>query len=224
MKHGQAQHGAEQRPGHPAQAGPRGEHGDCAGHGQGDGQPAQAGDVVADVLGQQDVGGPAARGGEGEREAWQASSAAPGLSQQHDTDGSRGGPAPASAPGTVQGHRQRPEELQRAGGAERDARDREHEQQHQSGRHRTQHAAGQQIPAGEVPQARPDQGQQDYACPGQPQSGYAQRAELAEQVHRQGQPELDTRHGHHCHQRPAPGIAHAAGQRAACARRAHDAH
>jgi len=97
VKQGQCQHDEEQRPGHPGQLGAAGgQHGDDASHRHGDGQPAQARDVVADVLGQQDVGGPAGRGAKDEREAGRVDPAVPGLGQQHDAD--RGQYRPALAP------------------------------------------------------------------------------------------------------------------------------
>jgi hypothetical protein len=63
MQRGQRQHGGKQRPGHRVQSGGTGgKQRHDAGHRDGDGQPAEAGDPVADVLGQQDVGAPAGRG------------------------------------------------------------------------------------------------------------------------------------------------------------------
>jgi hypothetical protein len=171
------------------------------------------------VLGQQDVGGPAGGRGENERDAGRVDAAVPRLGQQDDAAGGRDRPAAASAPGAAQGYRQRAEELQCARGTERDARDGERERQRQAGRHHAQAAAGQQVPAGETAWPRPDQDHQQYACPGQPQSGHVDRAKPAEQVDGQGQPELDARHRRDCHHRPASGPGQVTGRPAAHAQR-----
>jgi len=224
MQHREREHRDHQRPGHPAQpGGAGGEHGDSTGDRDRDRQPAQAGDLVADMLGQQDVGGPAGPGGETEREPGGVDAALPGVSQQHDADRGQDRPAPAPAVGAVHRDRQRPEELERAGRAERDARDREHEQQHQAGGHGAEDATGQQVPAGEVTAAGPHQDQQQDPGPPKPQARHSDRAELTEQVGRQGQPELDAGHGRSCHERSALGAAQSACQRAGRGgKRAHD--
>ena len=151
MQRGQRQHYGEQRPGQRVESGGKGgRQRHDAGDRDGDGQPAEAGDPVADVLGQQDVDAPAGRGSQREDKAGGVNATVPRPGQQHHAGRGQDRPAPAPAAGPEHRHRQRPEELQRAGGAERDVRDREHEQRHQAGGYDAKRGAGQQVLAGEV--------------------------------------------------------------------------
>ena len=119
----------------------------------------------------------------------------PGLGQQHHAGGGQDRPEYSALARTEKGDSQRTEELQGTRGAERDAGDREHEEQHQAGRHHAKHATGPEILASEFPQARADENQEEEAGPDEPQGGHAHGAELTEQVNRQGQCQLDTGHG-----------------------------
>ena len=99
--------------------------GDDAGDGQRDGEPGQSGHLVADRLREQDVRRPADGRAERERHADQVDVALPRLGEQHDTDGGQERPEQQPSAATAgDGHAQRAEELQGAGGAERQPRDR----------------------------------------------------------------------------------------------------
>jgi len=211
---GQPEHGERQRPGKAArQRGAGDRQRDGPGDGDRDRQPVQAADPVADVLGEQDVAGPAHCGDEGEAEAGEVDAAVPGLGQQHDADRAGDRPEPAHAGLAVDRHPERPHELQRRGRAERQPGDGQHEREHQDGGHHAEPGAGEQVPAGEVTAARADRHQQHYPAEGEPQRRRPARAELAEQGNGESQAQLDGADGGDRHQGAAARAVQAAGGR-----------
>ncbi|GAA1500915.1 hypothetical protein GCM10009827_008290 [Dactylosporangium maewongense] len=192
------------------QSEPRGEHGpgqagddrragdgggDETGDGGGDGEARVAADVVTDVLGQQDVPGPARGGRQGERDAGRVGAAVPRLRQQHDAAAGQDGPDQRRAPATDRRHAEGTEELQGGRGGERDPRDRGHERQHQAGGDDPERDGGQDAGAGEVPPPRPHQHEQEQRGADEAQADGTRRADAVEQADRGGQPDLDADHG-----------------------------
>ena len=185
-----------QRPRAETTAGPRHRgRGHHARHRHRDGQPAQPGDLVADPLGQQDVGRPAARRRPA-RTPTPTRSTPPCHGSVSSTTPTAGEQPARAAPAPGPRHRdaQRPEELQRARGAQREPGDGGHEQQRERGRHDAERDRGEQPGPAERRDPRPHQHQQDRRGPRQPQPGGALGADPVDQADGDGQPEL---HAHH---------------------------
>ena len=176
------------------------------GHRNGHRQALQARDLVADRLGQDDVAGPARRRAEGAGDAGHAGTALPRVGQdQHAGRGEAWPQQPPAAPAAGDGHRERAQEFQRAGRAERQPGHGGHEQHgHPCGHHAESDHREQDL-AREAPGPGPHGGQQDHPGPGQSQPDRSQRADLAEQRDGQCQAELDAGHRAHRHHGASPG-------------------
>ena len=176
--------------------------GEC-GDRDGDGESAEAGEPVADLLGEQDVGGPADGGEGGEPETGGVDVALPGFGEQHYSEQCQG--RPGQCPFVVAadgGDGQRAEEFDRDGGAERDAFDRGEEcDGHQPGGDAQSQQRRHIVPAYRA-QRGTGQCQEDQCSHAEPEPRGAGRSHSGDQVDRQGRGELDRQHGHH---RQGPG-------------------
>ena len=133
-------------------------------------QPVDPGNLVTHPLGQQDVAGPADSGAERVEHADRVDRARPRLGQEHDADGCQSRPKQAALSAAVHhGDAEWAEELQRAGGAQRNPVERGHEQQGDRRGHHAQHDAHAEGGPGERRGAGTDQDEEQHAGPRQPQ-------------------------------------------------------
>ena len=111
---------------------------------------AVPGELLADALGQQDIGAPAQSGAQRVTHSERVESARPRLGQQQHADGGEARPDEPVTTGAAQhGDTERPEELQRAGGTQRDAFHRHHEQHGDARGHDTEQHGRDERGAGE---------------------------------------------------------------------------
>jgi hypothetical protein len=156
----------------------------------GDRQPLDPGEAVADPLGEHDVDGPPSGGERGEAEPGRADVAVPGPAEQNDPGqrqarpgqcGQAGGRPAVAAYG---GDGERAEELDRDGGAERDALDRGQEGDGLQAGGDAQGGQGGHVVTAERAQRRAGQGQENDRAHGQPEPGRSGRPDGRDQVHR----------------------------------------
>lgn len=148
---------------------------DRGGHGgdrDGERQPADAGEPVPDVLGEDDVPGPADRGQRREGETGDIDVALPGLGEQDDPDQGEGGPG--EGPPTVTaygGNGQRAEELHSDGGPERDPTDRGEEADGDQTRGDAEPEQAGDVAAADGPERGAGEGEQDERSGAEAQPG-----------------------------------------------------
>ena len=129
-------------------------------------QPVDSGDLVTHPLGEQDVAGPADGGAERVEHADRVDRARPRLGQQHDADGGQSRPQQAALSAAVHhGDAKWPEELQRAGGAQRNPVERGHEQQGDRRGHHAQNHAHAEGGPGERRGAGTNEDEEQHARP-----------------------------------------------------------
>ena len=172
-----------------------------------DRQTGDTGDLVADPLGQQDVRRPAAR----PRPARRPRRPGPpdptrAAVSSSDTDAREQRPGePVRAPAAGDRHPERPEELQRTRHPQRQPCDGGHEQQGESRDHHPEEHAGHEARPGEPhPPGAADQHHQRTG-PDQAEPRGPLGAELVDQPHRDGEPELHAQHRRGRHQGTGPG-------------------
>ena len=169
----------------PNTAGPATSVATNAGHRHRDRQPVQARDLVADALGQQDVGRPAGRPRPARTPRRPVDRAVPRLGEQHTPTAASAGhtsaPRPAARTATPSGPRNSSALAVPSGSPG----DRGHEQQRQAGGHDAERDAREQAARVNADAPRPHQHQQEQTRPGQPQPGCALGADPVEQADRQ---------------------------------------
>ena len=176
-----------------------------AGDGHRDRQPGDAGDLVADPLGEQDVRRPARGGAEGEGDAQRVGLARPWLRQQDHADRGQQCPGPADPAAAPCRDAERSEELQRAGRAQRQPLDRRHEQHVTPAVTTPRAMPARSAGPGELREPRPDDDQQQHAGPREPQPRRTLRADDVDQPDRRREPELDAEHRGDGHPGAGPG-------------------
>jgi hypothetical protein len=171
--------------------------------GDGEREPLDPGEAVADPLGEHDVDGPPGGGEGGEAETGRADVAMPGPGKQGDPGQRQAGPGQcpqAGGPPVVAadgGDGERAEELDGHGGAERDALDGGQEGDGlQSGGDAEDGQRGHVVTT-ERAHRRAGQGQEDDRAHGQPEPGRSGWPDGRDQVHRQGGAQLNRGHRGH---------------------------
>ncbi|WP_354147613.1 hypothetical protein [Arthrobacter sp. 754] len=160
--------------------------------GHGHGERPDSGEAVTDPLGDQDVGGPPDRCQRRDGDAGQVDVALPRLGEEHDAEQRHRRPDEGHfVVAAHSGHRQRAEEFNRDGGAQRDVLNRgEEPYSHQPGGD-TETEQRQHVATADGAQRRAGNRQENEDSHAQPQPCSSGRAHRFDQVHRQGGTQLD---------------------------------